>query len=192
MEGVEVLEDLLIEILSRSPVKVLLRLWCVCKHWLRIISDPSFVEQHRTLSLTRSGANSLPRHPVAAERRPLLRRIPLYFSSLRVYKGNHVPEWTQPKICNLSTKEIIPLPSNLKEFKGVTGPRNHSPATLLSRIRPAWVPGKFAFSSWIGFAVARLTLWDPIIEGCDSGTWQLRLPRTHMNYVLCYSNSHGI
>ncbi|KAL6351142.1 hypothetical protein AAG906_031728 [Vitis piasezkii] len=52
-------DDVVFEILVRLPVQSLLRSRCVCKLWRRIISDSSFIELHRTHSLTRSDGNFL-------------------------------------------------------------------------------------------------------------------------------------
>ncbi|CAJ2638502.1 unnamed protein product [Trifolium pratense] len=46
--------DLIIEILSRLPVKQLLQLRCVCKSWKSLISDPKFAKKHLALSTTYS------------------------------------------------------------------------------------------------------------------------------------------
>ncbi|XP_061363382.1 F-box/kelch-repeat protein At3g06240-like, partial [Gastrolobium bilobum] len=43
-------EEMVQEILLRSPVKSLLRFKCVCKQWLSLISDPSFAKSHFELS----------------------------------------------------------------------------------------------------------------------------------------------
>ncbi|KAJ4973354.1 hypothetical protein NE237_006528 [Protea cynaroides] len=40
-------EDLMVNILSRLPVKVLSRFRCVCKRWNMLISDPYFVSTHQ-------------------------------------------------------------------------------------------------------------------------------------------------
>ncbi|KAJ4714216.1 F-box protein [Melia azedarach] len=40
------LEETLIEILAKLPVKSLLRLRCVCKSWYTIIKDPIFINKH--------------------------------------------------------------------------------------------------------------------------------------------------
>ncbi|KAI5411101.1 hypothetical protein KIW84_056301 [Lathyrus oleraceus] len=51
--------DLITEILSRSPVKLLLQFRCVCKSWNSLISDdPKFARKHLTNSTTHS-LNSL-------------------------------------------------------------------------------------------------------------------------------------
>ena len=42
--------ELIEDILSRLPVKTLLRLRCVCKSWKSLISDPRFVERHLRMS----------------------------------------------------------------------------------------------------------------------------------------------
>ncbi|XP_057427542.1 F-box/kelch-repeat protein At3g06240-like [Lotus japonicus] len=42
--------DLEVEILSRSPVKSLLRFKCVCKSWLALISDPQFTKSQFDLA----------------------------------------------------------------------------------------------------------------------------------------------
>ncbi|XP_054806713.1 F-box/kelch-repeat protein At3g23880-like [Prosopis cineraria] len=42
--------ELIENILSRLPVKVLLQLRCVCKSWLSLISDPKFAKLHLRLS----------------------------------------------------------------------------------------------------------------------------------------------
>ncbi|CAI9784455.1 unnamed protein product [Fraxinus pennsylvanica] len=39
-------EEITIEILSRLPVKSLLRFKCVCKTWFSIIQDPKFIDMH--------------------------------------------------------------------------------------------------------------------------------------------------
>ncbi|XP_043693193.1 F-box protein CPR1-like [Telopea speciosissima] len=44
-------EDLIVEILSRLPVKSLLRFRCVCKPWCVLITDPTFVKMHINRSL---------------------------------------------------------------------------------------------------------------------------------------------
>jgi F-box interacting protein len=43
-------EELIIQILLRSPVKSLIRFKCVCKSWLSLISDPHFANSHFQLS----------------------------------------------------------------------------------------------------------------------------------------------
>ncbi|XP_061366287.1 F-box/kelch-repeat protein At3g23880-like [Gastrolobium bilobum] len=43
-------DELVQEILLRSPVKSLVRFKCVCKSWLSLISDPSFANSHFELS----------------------------------------------------------------------------------------------------------------------------------------------
>jgi len=45
--------DLIPEILSRLPVKLLLQLRCVCKSWKSLISDPNFAKKHLGVSTTR-------------------------------------------------------------------------------------------------------------------------------------------
>ncbi|MCH86633.1 F-box/kelch-repeat protein [Trifolium medium] len=44
--------DLIPEILSRQPVKLLLQFRCVCKSWNSLISDPKFAKKHLSLSTT--------------------------------------------------------------------------------------------------------------------------------------------
>ncbi|ESR38727.1 hypothetical protein CICLE_v10027518mg, partial [Citrus x clementina] len=39
-------DDIMVEILSRLPVKSLIRLRCVCKSWYAFIKNPSFVSKH--------------------------------------------------------------------------------------------------------------------------------------------------
>ncbi|MCI32976.1 F-box/kelch-repeat protein, partial [Trifolium medium] len=46
--------DLIIEILSRLPVKLLLQFRCVCKSWKSLISDPKFAKKHLSHSTTHS------------------------------------------------------------------------------------------------------------------------------------------
>ncbi|KAI4317713.1 hypothetical protein L6164_025562 [Bauhinia variegata] len=43
--------ELLVEVLSRLPVKSLLQLRCVCKSWKSLISDPQFVKKHLQMSV---------------------------------------------------------------------------------------------------------------------------------------------
>ncbi|KAJ6776262.1 hypothetical protein OIU74_000446 [Salix koriyanagi] len=43
-------EDLMIDILSRLPVKTILSFMCVCKTWLRLISDKDFATHHLSRS----------------------------------------------------------------------------------------------------------------------------------------------
>nr|XP_043639636.1 F-box protein At1g49990-like [Erigeron canadensis] len=47
-------DSLLVEILSRLPLKSIFRFKCVCKNWLELISQPSF---HRFYSVTQTAAN---------------------------------------------------------------------------------------------------------------------------------------
>ncbi|XP_034686614.1 F-box protein At5g65850-like [Vitis riparia] len=51
--------DIIIEILSRLPVKFILRSRCVCKLWRSTILSPSFIQLHHTRSLTRPDGNGL-------------------------------------------------------------------------------------------------------------------------------------
>ncbi|PNX63542.1 F-box/kelch-repeat protein, partial [Trifolium pratense] len=46
--------DLIPEILSRLPVKILLQFGCVCKSWKSLISDPKFAKKHLSHSTTHS------------------------------------------------------------------------------------------------------------------------------------------
>jgi F-box interacting protein len=48
MRNREIPEDLLPEILSRLPVKCLLRFKCVCKSWYALITNPNFITKHLT------------------------------------------------------------------------------------------------------------------------------------------------
>ncbi|XP_004486107.1 F-box/kelch-repeat protein At3g23880-like [Cicer arietinum] len=45
--------ELVAEILSRLPVKILMQLRCVCKSWKSLICDPKFVKKHLRVSTTR-------------------------------------------------------------------------------------------------------------------------------------------
>ncbi|XP_042477613.1 F-box protein CPR1-like [Macadamia integrifolia] len=45
-------EDIIPDILSRIPVKPLLRFRCVCKSWCALIIDPAFVKMHLSRSLS--------------------------------------------------------------------------------------------------------------------------------------------
>ncbi|XP_026418036.1 putative F-box protein At1g50870 [Papaver somniferum] len=48
-------DDVVVVLLSRLPVKLLLRFKCVCKRWKLIIEDPHFIHSHLTHSETRPG-----------------------------------------------------------------------------------------------------------------------------------------
>ncbi|GAB2280072.1 hypothetical protein Dimus_014710 [Dionaea muscipula] len=57
-------EDVLVEILSRLPVKTLILLTCVCKQWLSLIRSPQFatkqlLTKESSLSRLRSRKNSI-------------------------------------------------------------------------------------------------------------------------------------
>ncbi|XP_059639817.1 putative F-box/kelch-repeat protein At1g15680 [Cornus florida] len=47
-EQYELPEWLLLEVLLRLPVKSILRFKCVCKDWLSLISDPSFIRSYNS------------------------------------------------------------------------------------------------------------------------------------------------
>ncbi|XP_043693196.1 F-box protein CPR1-like [Telopea speciosissima] len=47
-------EDIIVEILSRLPVKSLLRFKCVCKPWCALIINPTFIKMHLNRSLARN------------------------------------------------------------------------------------------------------------------------------------------
>lgn len=42
----ELTEDLLVETLSRLPVKSLMRFMCVSKSWFSLVKDPNFICKH--------------------------------------------------------------------------------------------------------------------------------------------------
>ncbi|KAJ4980874.1 hypothetical protein NE237_031711 [Protea cynaroides] len=52
-------EDLIVDLLSRLPVKSLLRFRCVCKLWYALITDPAFVKMHLSRSLVSSSNLSI-------------------------------------------------------------------------------------------------------------------------------------
>ncbi|XP_059639853.1 putative F-box protein At5g62060 [Cornus florida] len=52
-------EDVMIEILSRLPVKSVIRAGAVCKNWYSIIKDPSFVTRHLNNHHTNSNSGRL-------------------------------------------------------------------------------------------------------------------------------------
>ncbi|CAH1433781.1 unnamed protein product [Lactuca virosa] len=51
-------ESLLLEILARLPLKSIFRFKCVCKHWLDLISQPSFARFYCSCMLTASTSSS--------------------------------------------------------------------------------------------------------------------------------------
>ncbi|XWS13366.1 hypothetical protein CRYUN_Cryun36dG0031400 [Craigia yunnanensis] len=51
--------DIIVNILSRLPVKFLIQLKCVCKPWLSLISDPQFTKLHLSQSKKNSNFSSL-------------------------------------------------------------------------------------------------------------------------------------
>ncbi|XP_058784940.1 F-box/kelch-repeat protein At3g23880-like [Vicia villosa] len=67
--------DLITEILSRLPVKLLLRFRCVCKSWNSLISDHKFARKHFNLSTTPNLHVITPYDP--SQRRYVLRSYPL-------------------------------------------------------------------------------------------------------------------
>ncbi|CAH1450029.1 unnamed protein product [Lactuca virosa] len=50
-------ESLLLEILARLPLKSIFRFKCVCKHWLDLISQPSFARFYCSRMLTASNSS---------------------------------------------------------------------------------------------------------------------------------------
>ncbi|XAR68182.1 hypothetical protein NMG60_11003223 [Bertholletia excelsa] len=50
--------DVLIEILSRLPVKSLLRFTCVCRQWYSLITNPNFISTHLNQSLSNAKNDS--------------------------------------------------------------------------------------------------------------------------------------
>ncbi|KAF9614662.1 hypothetical protein IFM89_019790 [Coptis chinensis] len=55
-------DDIIEEILSRLPVKSLLKLRCVCKSWCTLISDPNFINLHLKHSLENNDQTILRGH----------------------------------------------------------------------------------------------------------------------------------
>ncbi|XVF37942.1 hypothetical protein REPUB_Repub20aG0054700 [Reevesia pubescens] len=51
--------DIIVDILSRLPVKYLIQLKCVCKPWLSLISDPQFAKLHLAQSKKNNSFNCL-------------------------------------------------------------------------------------------------------------------------------------
>ncbi|CAL5406188.1 unnamed protein product [Camellia sinensis] len=50
--------DALIEILSRLPVKSLVRFTCICKQWYSLITNPNFISTHLKKTLLKSNNNN--------------------------------------------------------------------------------------------------------------------------------------
>jgi F-box interacting protein len=72
-------EDVIIEILSRLPVKWLLRYKCVCKSWYALITNPDFINKHLTWATSHN-----PRRGLFLTCEHEITRTPLVF--LRAYE----------------------------------------------------------------------------------------------------------
>ncbi|KAL2465219.1 putative F-box/kelch-repeat protein [Abeliophyllum distichum] len=57
--GYKIREDVVIEILSRLPVKTLLRFMCVCKTWFTVVRSHSFSQKHLNMALADSNKDRL-------------------------------------------------------------------------------------------------------------------------------------
>lgn len=84
--------DLIEEILCMLPVKLLLQLWCLCKSFNSLISDPKFAKKHLRLSTTRH--NLMVTYTKNNSSELLLLDSPIssvfFFSTSRVRQTQHI------------------------------------------------------------------------------------------------------
>lgn len=85
-DPVSIPDDLVLQILIRLPVKSLLRFRSVCKSWKFMVSDPWFVDAHRSRSATTLLISF-----------PEIRRFNFF-----CVKDGEVSELSQPPLCNIS------------------------------------------------------------------------------------------
>ena len=198
---VEIPDDVVVEILARLPVKSLLRFRCICKLWRSIISDSSFIELHRTLSVTRAGGNlfllcfpSVAHWPwrllfyidhSEEEGRCNAFRNDFSLSGFsECINGLICQDDPQPQVCNLSTKERVILPTTAMDFPKWIQTSSHcslgfEPRNNTYKILRTW---KVYWSSLD---------WSPRFEifTLGSNTWRSLIPESNISVP---GNRHSV
>ncbi|KAJ9707925.1 hypothetical protein PVL29_000139 [Vitis rotundifolia] len=165
--SVSVPDELVFDILTRLPVKFLLRFGCVCKRWRSMISDPSFVEAHQSRSATATALLiSFPAMRCPDRKRTLFSinegdARPLFgFSDRNISQSVNglicIYEQYPPKrspcvrVCNPSTREYVTLPPTIFLEPGFRSQSNYlgfDPSTKTYKVLRAW-KGEFGRSKY--------------------------------------------
>jgi F-box interacting protein len=155
--GRDLPEDLLMEILSRLPVKSLMRCKCVSKSWYALVTNPSFITKHLKISHNLNRGAAILRHGGGLDQ---LRLSTLSNETLEVSGDVDLSQWFQDEVTMVSMfgpcNGILCLSGTLWTTRG--GYRDYdrlvlwNPATRESRILPPFPrQGDLDFVSYLGF-----------------------------------------
>ncbi|CAH9086129.1 unnamed protein product [Cuscuta epithymum] len=142
-------EEILLEILTKLPVKSLLQLKCVCKSAYSLFTDPSFIELHHNMCSTLPGKTSILMHfptrtnmtrhvyytiNMSEGSQGKLRSCYVPYLERKLFRKHHLRSsanglvclYKKPHdviVCNLSTRQHISLPE-AHEVHGSKSPKS--------------------------------------------------------------------
>ncbi|XP_073033955.1 uncharacterized protein [Primulina eburnea] len=123
-------QDLIIDILSRLSVKSLLRLRCVAKSWLSLISSPEFETNYLEVSTTRrprlvfGSATKLYTCPFNGIENPPVDDVPCDFTEVRQYHNIHIVGSCNGLVClvNQNTGHIFLWNPAIRKYRKLPFP----------------------------------------------------------------------